>query len=56
MFDFDMSPYGAFIWPAWGISAVVLSVISLRAVMAARRWKKALASLQGASNLKEGDR
>ncbi|HEY4585465.1 MAG TPA: heme exporter protein CcmD, partial [Brevundimonas sp.] len=23
-----MSPYGAFVWPAWGISAVVLAALS----------------------------
>ena len=23
--DLDMSPYGAFVWPAWGVSALVLA-------------------------------
>lgn len=46
MFDFDMSPYGAFIWPAWGISAVVLVALSVRCVASARYWKKQLAQLE----------
>ena len=36
--DFDMSPYGAFIWPAWAISAVVLAGLVVLAVLASRRW------------------
>ncbi|WP_287106380.1 heme exporter protein CcmD, partial [Brevundimonas sp.] len=23
MLDLDMSPYAAFVWPAWGVSALV---------------------------------
>jgi heme exporter protein D len=23
MLDLDMSPYGAFVWPAWAITAIV---------------------------------
>nr|MCB7500139.1 heme exporter protein CcmD [Enterobacter roggenkampii] len=48
MLDLDMSPYGAFVWPAWGISAVVLSALSARALIAARRWKRELARLEAA--------
>ena len=47
MLDLDMSPYGAFVWPAWGISAVVLAALSARALIAARRWKRELARLAG---------
>jgi len=46
--DLDMSPYGAFVWPAWGISAVVLVALSARALIAARRWKRELARLEAA--------
>ena len=43
-----MSPYGAFVWPAWGISAVGLAALSARARSAARRWKRELARLEAA--------
>jgi len=53
MFDLDMGKYAAFVWPAWGISAVVLAALSARALLAARRWKAELAALeQGASGPK----
>lgn len=44
--DLDMSPYAAFVWPAWGISALVLAGVVARAVLAARRWKAELARLE----------
>ena len=25
MLDLDMAPYAAFVWPAWGVSALVLA-------------------------------
>lgn len=40
--DLDMSPYAAFVWPAWGISALVLGAVVIRTLTAARRWSKAL--------------
>nr|WP_315053025.1 heme exporter protein CcmD [uncultured Brevundimonas sp.] len=46
MIDLDMSPYAAFVWPAWGISALVLAALIIRAAVAARRWKAALAELE----------
>lgn len=46
MFDLDMGKYAAFVWPAWGISAVVLAVLSARALLAARRWKAELKALE----------
>ena len=45
MIDLDMSPYAAFVWPAWGISAVVLTALAVRAVVAARRWNAELKRL-----------
>ncbi len=44
--DLDMSPYAAFVWPAWGVSAVVLAALAVRAVVASRRWKQELARLE----------
>ena len=46
MLDLDMSPYAAFVWPAWGISAVVLAALAARALIAARRWKAELEKLE----------
>ena len=47
MLDLDMSPYAAFVWPAWGISAIVLAALVVRAVAASRRWKAELKRLEG---------
>ena len=46
MLDLDMSPYAAFVWPAWGISAIVLAALVVRAVGASRRWKAELKRLE----------
>ena len=46
MLDLDMTPYAAFVWPAWGVSALVLTVLTVRAVVASRRWKRELARLE----------
>ena len=38
--DFDMSPYGFYVWGSYGISAVVLIGLAVRAWLAGRprRW------------------
>ena len=46
MIDLDMGAYAAFVWPAWGISAVVLAGLALRALLAARRWSAELKRLE----------
>ncbi|WP_395944907.1 heme exporter protein CcmD [Brevundimonas sp.] len=46
--DLDMSPYAAFVWPAWGVSAAVVIALAVRAVAASRRWKRELAKLETA--------
>lgn len=46
MLDFDMGKYAAYVWPAWGVSAVVLAALAARALIAARRWKAELAKLE----------
>ena len=43
--DLDMTPYAAFVWPAWGISALVLAGLVVRVAIAARRWKAELRTL-----------
>lgn len=44
--DLDMGAYGAYVWPCWAISAVVLTALALRALVASRRWKAALKRLE----------
>ena len=46
MLDLDMGRYGAFVWPAWALSAIVLSILAARAVLAARRWSAELKRLE----------
>ena len=46
--DLDMGAYAAFVWPAWGISALVLGALVARTVRAARRWSRDLAALEAA--------
>ena len=47
MLDLDMSPYAAFVWPAWGISVIVLAAVVARTVTASRKWKAELKKLEG---------
>jgi heme exporter protein D len=46
MIDLDMGAYAAFVWPAWAISAVVLTAVVVRVVVAARRWNAELKRLE----------
>ena len=46
MLDLDMTPYAAFVWPAWGVSALVLAALTVRAVIASRKWKRELERLE----------
>jgi len=46
MLDLDMTPYAAFVWPAWGISALVLGAVAARALIMARRWDRALKAIE----------
>jgi heme exporter protein D len=32
--------YAAYIWPAYGITALVLAILAVSSVAHARRWKK----------------
>ncbi|MGZ9113315.1 MAG: heme exporter protein CcmD [Brevundimonas sp.] len=46
MIDLDMGAYAAFVWPAWGLSAAVLSALAVRALIASRRWTTELKRLE----------
>jgi heme exporter protein D len=39
--DLDASPYAAFVWPAFGVSALVLAALALDSWRRARRWRRA---------------
>lgn len=44
--NFDMSPYGAFVWPAYGISVLVLGGMILWTVLSWYSAKTKLAVLE----------
>ena len=48
MLDLDMGRYALFVWPAWGVSALVLIALAARALIAWRRWKRELQRLTDA--------
>ena len=48
MLDLDMSPYGLFVWGSWGVSALALGVVAVRAALVSIRWKRELARLEAA--------
>jgi heme exporter protein CcmD len=44
--NFDMTPYGAFIWPAYAVSFGALAVATLWTILAWRAAKARLAALE----------
>jgi heme exporter protein D len=46
--NFDMSPYGAYIWPAYGVSALAIVGLTVWSLAAWRRAKTRLAALEPA--------
>jgi len=55
MLDLDMTPYAAFVWPAWGVSALVLIALTARAVIISRKWKRELERLETSSKTEGAD-
>lgn len=39
MLDFDASPYGAYVWPAFAITALVFAGLIADSLARARRWR-----------------
>ena len=39
MLDFDASPYGAYVWPAFAITALVFAGLIADSLVRARRWR-----------------
>lgn len=46
MLDLDMGAYARFVWPAWGVSLVVLTALAARVALASRRWSAELKRLE----------
>lgn len=40
MLDLDPGPYAAFIWPAYGLTALVFILMIAGSLNRARRWRK----------------
>ncbi|MDB5449604.1 MAG: ccmD [Phenylobacterium sp.] len=40
MLDFDAGKYAAFVWPAYGITALVFVMMIVGALAHARRWRR----------------
>jgi heme exporter protein D len=43
MLDFDAGKYALFVWPAYGLTALVFAVLIADSLARARRWKRAVA-------------
>lgn len=41
MLDFDAGKYAAFVWPAYGLTAIVFAVLIADTLARARRWRRA---------------
>ena len=43
MLDFDAGKYATFVWPAYGLTALVFAVLIADTLARARRWRRAVA-------------
>jgi heme exporter protein D len=41
MLDFDAGKYAVFVWPAYGLTALVFVVMIADSLLRARRWRRA---------------
>lgn len=46
MLDLDPGKYGAFLWPAFAISALVIGWMVVDSLLSARRWRKEVQRLE----------
>jgi heme exporter protein D len=46
MLDLDPGKYGAFLWPAFAISALVIGWMVVDSLSRAQRWRKEVARLE----------
>ena len=42
MLDFDAGNYALFVWPAYGLTVLVFTVLIADSVARARRWRRAV--------------
>ncbi len=47
MLHLDMGKYAMFVWPAWGLSVLVIGGLTWRTISTARAAGKALARAEG---------
>jgi heme exporter protein D len=47
MLDLDAGAYAAFVWPAFGLTAVVFIVMIADSLARARRWRRRARELSG---------
>ena len=52
--NFEMGPYSVYIWPAYGISALVLIGVTVWTLLAWRRAKARLAALEKREHQDQG--
>ena len=43
----EAGKYALYLWPAYGLSAVVIAVLIAEALLKARRWRRAAEALDG---------
>lgn len=41
MFDFNAGKYALFVWPAYGLTALIFVVLIADSLLRARRWRRA---------------
>lgn len=46
MLDFNAGKYAPYVWPAYAITAAVLSLVVAETLARARRWRRALEHIQ----------
>ncbi len=56
MLDFDASPYGAYVWPAFAITALVFVGMIVSALSHARHWRARTEALRQIALLAEAPR
>jgi len=49
MFDFDAGKYAVFVWPAYGLTALLFALIVADSLARARRWKRAVLAREQAA-------
>lgn len=48
MLDFDASPYGAYVWPSFAITALVFTALIWNSLARARHWRQRFERLRRA--------